>query len=80
MKKYKLSEFNFDKFWSFFGKKNKPKPLSLLIQNDPELQRLDKELQDLGAGFRPRLLQIKKNEPEIWDALVKGGLVPKDYK
>jgi hypothetical protein len=80
MARYKLSEFNFDKFWSFFGKKNKPKSIEYVIANDPELKRLDNEFQDLVGSTRPRLLQIKKEKPEIWNLLVKGGLVPKDYK
>ncbi len=80
MARYKLSEFNFDKFWSFFGKKNKPKPIDYVIANDPELKRLDAELQDLATGFKPHLLKVKKEDPKIWDLLVKGGLVPKDYK
>jgi hypothetical protein len=49
------------------------------INNDPELKRLDNEFQDLVASTRPRLLQIKKEKPEIWALLVKGGLVPEDY-
>jgi hypothetical protein len=79
MARYRLSEFNFDRFWNLFGRK-KPQTIQQVIDNDPVLKKLDNDREELIQGFRPRLLKIKKEKPEEWDRLVKAGLVPKDYK
>ena len=78
MKKYKLSEINFEKFWSWMGRKSKPNTLQQAIDNDPELKKIDSEVKDLIGGLRPRLLKIKKERPERWEWLVQHNLVPKD--
>lgn len=64
MPKYKISKSNLKEFFGWFGKKNKPKDLQTLIDNDPELQKLDKELKDLQKKYNttwsPEQIKIAK--------------------
>jgi hypothetical protein len=79
MKKYKISESNLNEFWGWFGKK-KPQTLQQVIDKDPVLKKIDAEIQDIFGSSKPFLLKMKKEDPEVWDLLVKGGMVPKDLK
>jgi hypothetical protein len=64
MPKYKISKSNLKEFFGWFGKKNKPKDLQTLIDNDPELQKLDSELKDLQKKYTttwsPEQIKIAK--------------------
>jgi hypothetical protein len=64
MPKYKISKSNLKEFFGWFGKKNKPKDLQTLIDNDPELQKLDNELKDLQKKYNttwsPEQIKIAK--------------------
>jgi hypothetical protein len=64
MPKYKISKSNLKEFFGWFGKNNKPKDLQTLIDNDPELQKLDKELKDLQKKYTttwsPEQIKIAK--------------------
>lgn len=79
MKKYKISESNLKEFWGWFGKK-KPQSLQQLVDKDPVLKKIDREIQDTIDSSVPFLLNLKKEKPHVWDVLVKGGLVPNDLK
>lgn len=59
MKKYKISENNFSKFFGFFGKKEKPKDIDSIIKNDPILQQIDKRIGDLNDKAAERLKKDK---------------------
>ena len=74
MKKYKISESKLNEFWGWFGKK-KPQSLQKVIDNDPELKKLDKEMKDLVDSQLPILLRLKKRDPELWKLMVDKGLV-----
>jgi hypothetical protein len=74
MKKYKISESRLNEFWGWFGKK-KPQSLQKVIDNDPELKKLDKEMKDLVDSQLPILLRLKKRDPELWKLMVDKGLV-----
>lgn len=80
MKKYKISESNLNEFWGWFTKKNKPTTLQNLIDADPELKQIDKDIKDLIDSQTPILLRIKKNRPDHWKIMVQKGLVPADLK
>ena len=80
MKKYKISESNLSNFWNWFTKKSKPATLQNLIDNDPELKKIDQEIKDLIDSQTPILLRIKKNRPDHWKIMVQKGLVPADLK
>ena len=62
-----------------FGKK-KPQNLQNVIDNDPELKKIDQEIKDLIDSQTPILLRIKKNRPDHWKIMVQKGLVPADLK
>lgn len=47
MPKYKISKSNLKEFFGFFGKKNKPKNLQTVIDNDPQLKKIDDEIAKL---------------------------------
>jgi len=74
MKKYKISEGNFDKFLKFFGlaKAERPQTIDNLIQNDPTLKKLDKEMGDLNRKAADRI----RNNPSFKEALKKAGFIP----
>jgi len=50
------------------------------IFNDPELKKIDREIQATMDSQVPYLLKVKREEPETWAWMVKAGLVPKDFK
>lgn len=52
MPKYKISRSNLKEFFGFFGKKNKPKDIQRLIDNDPELQAIDKRLEKINQKYK----------------------------
>jgi hypothetical protein len=79
MKKYKISESKLNEFWGWFGKK-KPQNLQKVIDNDPQLKKIDQEIKDVIDSQLPILLRIKKNSPEDWKWMVEKGLVPADLK
>jgi hypothetical protein len=74
MKKYKISESKLNEFWGWFGKK-KPQPLQKVIDNDPILKKIDKEIKDLVDSQLPILLRLKKQHPDLWKLAVQKGLV-----
>lgn len=80
MKKYKISESKLNEFWGWFGNKKKPQSLQKVIDNDPILKKLDKEMKDLVDSQIPILLRMKKNNPDVWEKMVEKGLVPADLK
>lgn len=77
MKKYKISKENLNEFWGWFGK-TKPMTLQNLIDNDPVLKQLDKEIGDINDKFIPKLKKFRKEDPENFYRLVKAGLIDLD--
>jgi hypothetical protein len=51
MKKYKISKSNLKEFFGWFGKKNKPKDLQQLIDDDPILQKIDADIAQLNQKY-----------------------------
>lgn len=62
MPKYKISKSYLKEFFGLFGRKNKPKDIEDIINNDPVLQRLSKEAGDIHRKARARL---EKENPEL---------------
>ena len=60
MARYKISNENINEFFGLFGKKKKPKSIDDLINNDPILQKLDKEIGDLNQKADKYLKQDKE--------------------
>ena len=67
-KKYKISRKNLNEFFSFFGKKQTPSEIRKVIDNDPILKKLDKDIGDINdkAGDR-----MKKTLPASTLAILK---------
>jgi hypothetical protein len=70
MPKYKISKKNLKDFFGFFEKKNKPKDIDTIIQNDVVLQKLDKQIGDLNDKAAERL----KKDVEAMKILKKLGI------
>jgi DNA-directed RNA polymerase subunit H (RpoH/RPB5) len=79
MKKYKISKSNLKEFFGLFGKK-KPQTLQSVIDNDPVLRKLDKEMGDIVKGFAPRIRKIADEQPELYKQWVELGIIGKDFK
>ena len=71
-KKYKISKKNLNEFFSFFGKKQTPDEIRKIIDNDPILKKLDKDIGDINdkAGERMK----KTLDPGTLAILKKYGL------
>ncbi len=79
MKKYKISKKNLKEFFGFFTKKKKtPAEIQKLIDNDPVLQRLEKDMRDINDRGKEYADKLKVRNPEIYKFLQKHDLVPKD--
>jgi hypothetical protein len=70
-KKYKISKSNLNEFFSFFGDKKKPSQIQSIIDKDPVLQKLDKDIADLNKASADRMF---KKYPYTIDILKKYGL------
>jgi hypothetical protein len=70
-KKYKISKSNLNEFFGFFGNKKKPAQIQSVIDNDPVLKKLDKDIADLNKASADRMF---KKYPDTIDILKKYGL------
>lgn len=62
-KKYKISKSNLKEFFGYFGKKKKPKDLQYVIDNDPELKKIDANIAKLhqkSGQLDPEFVKILK--------------------
>lgn len=64
--------------WYFLNKK-KPQSLQQVLDNDPVLKKIDREIQATMDSQVPYLLKVKRERPEDWAWMVKAGLVPQDF-
>ena len=80
MKRYKIAKENLNEFWGWFGKK-KPQTMQQIIDDDPILKKLDGELYDINRNYIPKIKKMKKDNPEMFNRLLKAGLInPDDLK
>jgi hypothetical protein len=77
MKKYKISKHNLKEFFGFIGKKKTPAEIQKVIDNDPVLQKLQKDYIALNTKSKDYAEKIKKRSPEIYK-WVKDNLTVKD--
>lgn len=71
-KKYKISRKNLNEFFSFFGKKQTPDEIRKIIDNDPVLRKLDKDIGDMNDKAAKRM--EKELDPGTLNILKKYGL------
>lgn len=69
-KKYKISESNLKEFFGLFGKKDKPKQIQTIIDNDPVLKSIDKKITDMDKTATQNMI---KKYPEMKQFLKKHG-------
>lgn len=71
--KYKISKSNLTEFFGLFGKKkeDRAKKVNDLIDNDPILKKLDKEIEAINKRATDR---IKTTDPDFVDILRKHGV------
>jgi hypothetical protein len=77
MKKYKISKHNLKEFFGFIGKKKTPAEIQKVIDNDPILQKLQRDakaINDKGIDYAEKL---KKRNPQLYK-WVKDNLTVKD--
>ena len=63
MAKYKISKSNLKEFFGWFGKPKKPKDLKYIIDNDPQLKKIDDEIARLNnrsGQLSPEFVKILK--------------------
>ena len=58
----------------------KKSKLEALIENDPEIKKIDQEMRDLVDSQLPILLRLKKEHPDLWKIAVEKGLVGPNLK
>jgi hypothetical protein len=78
MKRYKISESKLNEFWGWFGKK-KPQTMQQVIDNDPVLKQLDKELENIATSYIPRFKQMKKEDPKLFKKMQDMGIIGKSW-
>jgi hypothetical protein len=78
MKRYKISKENLHEFWGLFGRK-KPQTMQQIVDNDPVLKKLDKELEDIAVSYIPRLKQMKKEDPVLFKRMQQMGIIGKEW-
>lgn len=69
-KKYKISEGMLKSLFGLFGKKEKPQKVQDLINNDPRLKALDKQIGDLNRQAGQRI----KSNPNYYNLLKQAGI------
>lgn len=78
MKKYKISKKNLKEFFGFFTKKKTPDEIQKVIDNDPVLQKLQKDMRTINDKGKDYADKLKVRNPQIYKFLQKHDLVPKD--
>ena len=76
-------KFNFKTLKIELNKKGlelKKSKLEKLIENDPEIKKIDEEIRDLVDSQLPILLRLKKEHPDLWKLAVEKGLVGANLK
>jgi hypothetical protein len=69
-KKYKISESNLKEFFGLFGKKDKPKQIQHIIDNDPVLKSIDKKISDMDKNATQNMV---KKYPDMKQLFQKYG-------
>ncbi len=74
-KKYKISESNLTEFWGLFRSKKAPEKIQNIIDNDPVLTKLQRDIDDINSKTEDYLEKVKKRNPDIYQYLQKAGFI-----
>ena len=79
MKKYKISKSNLKEFFGFFTKKKTPQQNQTLIDNDPVLQKLEKDLKAINSKNQDYMDGLKTKNPKLYKWLDDNGMINTQY-
>jgi hypothetical protein len=79
MKKYKISKKNLKEFFGFFTKKKTPAEIQKLIDNDPVLQKLEKDLKVINSKNQDYMDGLKTKNPKLYKWLDDNGMINTQY-
>jgi hypothetical protein len=69
-KRYRISEGMVKHLMGLFGRKEKPKDIEKMIDDDPRLRALDKQIGDLNRQAVQRI----KSSPDYYNLFKKAGI------
>lgn len=70
-KKYKISKSNINEFFGLFKSKNTPEKLQKVVDNDPELKKLQSDLRKINDKAKDYLDKLKERNPELYNFVQK---------
>lgn len=75
MKKYKISKKNLKEFFGFFTKKKTPQEIQKLIDDDPVLQRLQKDMKGINDKSKDYFDKLKTTNPKLYKWAKDSGMI-----
>ena len=79
MKKYKISKKNLKEFFGFLFKKKTPAEIQKLVDDDPVLQKLQKDLKVINAKNQNYMDDLKTKNPKLYKWLDDNGMINTKY-
>ena len=78
--KYRIKKSNLKEFFGLFSKKKTPQEIQKIIDKDPVLKRLTADIDKINQKYKPDIDKLKKNNPKLFSAFQKAGMIPYDYE
>jgi hypothetical protein len=75
-KKYKIKKSNLKEFFGLFSKKPTPDRIQKLIDDDPELKKIQSKIDALNKTAAPHMEKLKKEDPSLYKKLQDAGFAP----
>jgi hypothetical protein len=75
-KKYKIKKSNLKEFFGLFSKKPTPDKIQKLIDDDPELKKIQSKIDALNKTAVPHMEKLKKEDPALYKKFQDAGFAP----
>ena len=75
-KKYKIKKKNLKEFFGLFSKKPTPDRIQQLIDDDPELKRIQSKIDAINKTAVPHMEKLKKEDPALYKKFQDAGFAP----
>jgi hypothetical protein len=75
-KKYKIKKSNLKEFFGLFSKKPTPDRIQKLIDDDPELKKIQSKIDALNKTAVPHMEKLKKEDPALYKKFQDAGFAP----
>lgn len=75
-KKYKIKKSNLKEFFGLFSKKPVPDKLQKLIDDDPELKKIQNRIDNINKTAVPHMEKLKKEDPKLYQKFKDAGFAP----